>query len=190
MGKKINKSHVATLQPAKDSLSEKVKVDDSARLREIRLLVERNNKSTLDSNLVICQIYMESRFDAHAEVAHNAKGLMQMQTNAVKQVFQYRKEKEIGRKVNKIEQDDEFSKGKSFHDSEKMFDEGINIQIGTEYMQHWLDVSGSVEQAYIKYRGLYGRGEGVYYKKIKSCADKLVKEPNSMQSLLDMVKTK
>jgi hypothetical protein len=58
------KTHTARLTPKSDTKPVTVQVDDSARLREIRQLVRANNQSTLDENLVICQIYMESRFDS------------------------------------------------------------------------------------------------------------------------------
>jgi len=66
--KKVIKHHAARLTPKADTKPVTVQVDDSARLRQIRRLVRENNRSSLDENLVICQIYMESRFDANAAV--------------------------------------------------------------------------------------------------------------------------
>jgi soluble lytic murein transglycosylase-like protein len=86
--KKLIKTHTARLTPTSDTAPATVHVDDSARLREIRQLVRSNNKSTLDENLVICQIYMESRFDSNASASGStAKGLMQMTKGAVQQVY-------------------------------------------------------------------------------------------------------
>lgn len=77
--KKIIKKHTATLTPRTDTAPVAVQVDQSERLRQIRQLVRANNRSTLDENLVICQIYMESRFDARANPSGgSAKGLMQL----------------------------------------------------------------------------------------------------------------
>ncbi|MCX7099171.1 MAG: transglycosylase SLT domain-containing protein [Methylococcales bacterium] len=154
------------------------------RLDEIRRLVQTNNLSTLDENVIICQIYMESRFDARAGAGHNAKGLMQVQLNAVQQVYKYRKQKEIEHTPSDKMTAELFSEAKKFHKSAKMMDEATNIQIGTEYMQYWLDNTDTVDEAYKKYRG---KSNGVYYRKIKAAADKLSKNPQSMQILLDMV---
>ena len=74
------------LTPVTDKKPASVMIDDSKRLKEIRKLVETNNKSSIDTNTIICQIYMESRFDANAGAGHNARGLMQMQMQAVQQV--------------------------------------------------------------------------------------------------------
>jgi hypothetical protein len=73
------------------------------------------------------------------------------------------------------------------HDSPEIFDEATNIQLGTEYMQYWLDRSSSIEDAYKAYRGV---DNGIYYKKISAAATKLAADPDSMQVLRDMVTTK
>jgi Transglycosylase SLT domain len=157
------------------------------RLREIRQLVKDNNKSTLDENVIICQIYMESRFDANTGANHDAKGLMQMQKNAVRQVYKYRKQKELGGHMPSDKMVEEiFKKADKFHASPSIFDQVTNIQLGTEYMQYCLDTNNkNIEEAYKKYRG---NTNGVYYNKIKAAADKLSKNPESMQILYDMVK--
>lgn len=173
------------LTPAADKTPAVVMVDDSKRLREIRKLVEANNKSTIDTNTVICQIYMESRFDANAGAGHNARGLMQMQLQGVQQVYKYRKKKELGRMPSDLQTKQAFADGKAFYDSGDIVDEAKNIQIGTEYMQYWIDISTSIEEAYKKYRGL---SNGVYYKKISACAAKLAASPDSMQVLRDTLK--
>lgn len=169
-------------------LASNLKKDDDPkiiRLRQIRQLVKENNLSTLDENVIICQIYMESRFDAKAGVSHDAKGLMQMQKNAVRQVYKYRKQKKLGHMPSDKVTAEVFKEADKFHDSPSIFDEATNIQLGTEYMQYWLDTTKTPEEAYKKYRG---KADGVYYKKIKATADKLSKDPDSMQILIDMVK--
>lgn len=52
-------------------------------------------------------------------------------------------------------------------------------------MQYWVDTTSTIDDAYKKYRGVTN---GIYYKKIKSCADQLKDDPDSMQLLRDMVK--
>lgn len=167
--------------------SQQKNVDDAgiARLREIQRLVKENNQSSLENNLIVCQIFMESRFDARAGAGHNAKGLMQMQKQAVQQVYKYRKQKELGHMPSDKQTKVAFEEGAKFHSSEDIFDEAKNIQIGTEYMQYWIDTSDSIEDAYKRYRGL---SNGIYYKKISACAEKMKSNPDSMQPLLDMVK--
>lgn len=171
--------------PVSDIKPEKVKIDDSARLRAIRKLVEENNRSELGTDLVICQIYMESRFDARAGAAQNAHGLMQMQKQGVQQVFKYRKQKELGHMPSDKQTKTAFAEAADIHDSERIFDEATNIQLGTEYMQYWIDTSPSVEDAYKRYRGV---ANGIYYKKISACAAKLTAGPDSMRLLREMVK--
>ncbi|WP_392888319.1 transglycosylase SLT domain-containing protein [Pseudomonas migulae] len=173
------------LTPVADKKPAVVMVDDSLRLKEIRKLVEANNKSTIDTNTVICQIYMESRFDANAGKGHNARGLMQMQMQAVQQVYKYRKKKELGRMPTDDQTKAAFADGKVFHASADIFNEAKNIQLGTEYMQYWIDISSSIEEAYKKYRGL---SNGIYYNKISACAKKLAANPDSMQVLRDTLK--
>ncbi|MHC8344076.1 lysozyme family protein [Pseudomonas sp. RT6P73] len=173
------------LTPAADKKPALVMVDDSKRLKEIRALVEVNNKSTIDTNTVICQIYMESRFDAKAGAGHNARGLLQMQLEGVQQVYKYRKKKELGHMPSDPLTKQAFADGEAFYKSGALFDEAKNIQIGTEYMQYWIDISSSIEEAYKKYRGL---SNGVYYKKISACATKLAAKPDSMQVLRDNLK--
>ncbi|MGE8485020.1 MAG: transglycosylase SLT domain-containing protein [Pseudomonas sp.] len=182
--KPIHKDQKA-LTPASDKSPALVAIDDSKRLKEIRTLVEANNKSSIDTNTIICQIYMESRFDAHAGAKQDARGLMQVQLAGVKQVFKYRKKKELGHMPSDKQTKDAFDEGQRLYAAGKLFDEATNIQIGTEYMQYWIDISSSIEEAYKKYRGL---SNGVYYKKISACAAKLAASPDSMQILRDNIK--
>ncbi|HCT9778452.1 TPA: hypothetical protein OUD12_004981, partial [Escherichia coli] len=82
------------LTPAKDTAPKQVNVDPAIRLKQIRQLVRNNNKSIMGEDYIICQIYKESRFKQFAgKNKHNAKGLKQMQRNAVRQVFKYRQQK-------------------------------------------------------------------------------------------------
>jgi len=184
--KKVIKHHAARLTPKADTKPVTVQVDDSARLRQIRRLVRENNRSSLDENLVICQIYMESRFDANAEVSKSgARGLMQTTLDSVKQVYKRRKQKELGHMPSDKQTHEEFAVGEAMHDSPQIFDESTNIQLGTEYMQYCIDSTASIVDAYIKYRHL---SNGIYYQKIRACAEKLGTAPESMQLLRDMVK--
>lgn len=174
-------------KPATKVQTEQLKpaADDSARLAQIRTLVGANNKSTLDTDLVICQIYMESRFDAQAGAGQDAHGLMQMQRQGVQQVYKYRKQKELGHMPSDAQTKAAFAAGSAMYDSADIFNEATNIQLGTEYMQYWLDTSPSVAEAYAKYRGV---SNGIYYKKISTAAARLGAEPTNMQILRDMVK--
>ena len=161
-------------------------VDDSVRLREIRQLVQENNKSTLDENLVICQIYMESRFDSNASPGGStAKGLMQMTKGAVQQVYKYRGQRALGHMPGDAQTHQLFAEAAAVHASSQLTDDATNIGLGTEYIQYWIDKAHSVDGAYKLYRGL---SNGIYYQKIKRCADSLRADPDSMQSLRDMVK--
>ncbi|MES2820109.1 MAG: lytic transglycosylase domain-containing protein [Pseudomonadota bacterium] len=161
-------------------------VKPDARLEQIRALVRANNRSILGEDLIICQIYMESRFDANAKSSSSsAKGLMQVLVIAVKQVFQSRKEKELGHKIRDQKTLEEcWAVGKALHASPTILEEAVNIQIGTEYMQYCIDQKSSLEGAYQLCRGV---NNGIYYNKIKSAAAKLTANPGDMNVLLDMV---
>ncbi|ECA8973240.1 lytic transglycosylase domain-containing protein [Salmonella enterica subsp. enterica serovar Omuna] len=165
-------------------------VDDAIRLKEIRGIVKNNNSSSLEGDLIICQIYMESRFDAESgKGVHSARGLMQMQKNAVRQIYKYRVQKATGHMPSDAATQKAFAEADVFYNSENMYDEAENVKIGTEYMQYWMDKNkNNVVEAYKDYRG--GTRNGIYYNKIKSCADKLKLQPNNMQLLRDMVKVK
>jgi len=183
--KTILRTHVAKLTPVADTKPEPVRVDEAVRLREIRTLVEANNRSVLSTDLIICQIWMESRFDAKAGVdQHDAKGLMQMQRDGVKQVFKYRKQKELGRMPSDKVKDAAFAEGAAVYDSGAILDEATNIQIGTEYLQYWIDTRGSIPDGYKGYRG---NSNGEYYRKISACAEALAATPNSMQALREKI---
>jgi soluble lytic murein transglycosylase-like protein len=188
--KKAKKTHAAKLTPVSDTKPEKVTVDDSARLREIRALVEANNRSSLSTDTIICQIYMESRFDkdAHAQ-GSSARGLMQLLKAPVRELARLnnlkrpRKERRPERNL--------YRDADAFHDSPGFVDEATNIQTGTEYLQALIDnhsslsTEAAIEEAYKNYRGVRN---GIYYRKIKAAADKLAADPDSMQILREMVK--
>ena len=183
--KKILMKHSAKLTPATDTRPEAVAVDDAARLREIRKLVEENNQSKLSTDLIICQIWMESRFDARAgENQHAARGLMQMQKDGVKQVYKYRKQKELGHMPGDKITQAAFEEGAQAYDSGKIWDEATNIQLGTEYMQYWIDKFPTIPDAYKGYRGV---SNGEYYRKISECAESLAANQNSMQPLREKI---
>jgi len=148
MAPKLAKKHVASLTPVADTRPVHLKIDDSSRLRAIRKLVEENNQSSLSTELIICQIYMESTFDPRAGAAHDARGLMQMQKQGVQQVYKYRKQKELGHMPSDRMSRQAFDEAAELHASEQIFDEATNIRLGTEYMQYWLDSAGSIESAY------------------------------------------
>lgn len=175
--------HSEKLTPAEDAAPKEVKVDDAVRLKEIRVLATKNNKSIMKVDYIICQIYKESRFKKFAgKNKHSAKGLMQMQLNAVKQVFKYRVQKAKGGKMpSDKETQQAFDDAKVFYQSDKMFDESENIKIGTEYLQYWIDKKPTIEDAYTAYRGT----NEAYYSVIKPCAEKLAISPNDMQILRD-----
>ena len=78
-----------------------------------------------------------------------------------------------------------FVEAAAVHGSRQLNDDATNVGLGTEYMQYWIDNASSVAGAYKLYRGL---SNGICYQKIRSCADKLRADPESMQLLRDMVK--
>ncbi|MHA7846351.1 lytic transglycosylase domain-containing protein [Serratia sp. D1N4] len=188
--KKAIKTHEAKLTPKKEAKPEKVTVDETARLREIRKLVEKNNASTLSTDLIICHIYMESRFDkdAHGQ-GSSARGLMQLLKAPVREL--YRMENlNLPRKERRPEPV-VYKEADVFHNGPSFVDEATNIRTGTTYLQLLLDKrnkDGSADpiaEAYKDYRGVRN---GIYYKKIKAAADKLKSAPESMEILRDMVK--
>jgi soluble lytic murein transglycosylase-like protein len=188
--KKSVKTHAAKLTPVSDTKPEEVKIDDSARLLEIRALVDANNRSSLSTDIIICQIYMESRFDKHAQAqGSSARGLMQLLKAPVRELARLnnlakpKKERRLEAEL--------FREADAFHDSPDFVDEATNIQAGTAYLQALIDknaaagASTPVIEAYKDYRGIKN---GIYYNKIKAAADKLAASPGSMQVLREMVK--
>lgn len=186
----VLKTHAATLTPVTDTKTEPVTVDDAARLREITALVAVNNRSTLSNEVIICQIYMESRFDrnAHAQ-GSSARGLMQLLRNAVREL--YRLENLKKPRAQRRAEEAIYIEADAFHDSPEFTEEATNIQAGTRYMQALIGKAirqsrpDPVDEAYKDYRGVRN---GIYYRKIKDASEKLKQNPNSMQALRDMVK--
>jgi len=162
-----------------------------ARLQEMRALVKANNRSNQSDEMVICQIYMESKFDKNAGGSgSSAKGLMQVLKGAVAQLFQNHYEKEHG-KIKRGHEDIlklVHKQGEAFHNSSQMFDEATNIQYGTEYLQDRIDKYG-LSKGYAMYRGVTkGPSAGIYFAKISACAVKLKTNPNSLEALEDIFK--
>jgi hypothetical protein len=156
-----------------------------ARLRAIRRLVEENNQSCLSTEMIVCQIYMESRFDGCAQAGgSSARGLMQLLKVANRELFRLdnlhqplhlrRPEAALYREAD------------AFHDSPAFIDEATNIRTGTRYLQSLIDKArreGSadpVAEAYKDYRGVRN---GIYYQKISTAAQKLKQDADSIAAL-------
>ncbi|SHN38512.1 Transglycosylase SLT domain-containing protein [Duganella sacchari] len=184
------KMQVARLTPISDTRPAEVKVDESGRLREIRALVIANNRSTLDTDTIICQIYMESRFDKNANAqGSSARGLMQLLRAPVRELA--RLNNLAKPRAMRRPESDLYREADAFHDSLDMLNEALNIQTGTAYLQALIDkrptatAQVAIEEAYKDYRGIRN---GIYYRRIKAAADKLSSHPDTMQILRDMVK--
>ncbi len=167
-----------------------VSVDDTARLKEITALVLANNKSTISTEAIVCQIYMESRFKSSASgVGSTAKGLMQILKGSVRELYRLDNLK----KAAKERHTDEavFREADIFFKSAKMDEDATNIQIGTRYLQELIDkqtkkkAADPIAEAYKDYRGLRN---GIYYKKISAAAAALKKTPDSMAPLTEAFK--
>lgn len=180
----------APMTPREDKTPVRIVVDDAKRLREIRALVQTNNQSELEDDLIICQIYMESRFESNAAAAgSSARGLMQLLKGSVQEL--YRVENLNKPRSERVPELIALERGARLHASEVLIDDATNIQIGTQYLQLLIDrqrVKGAqdpVVEAYKKYRGLTN---GIYYAKISRAAEQLANDPESMQVLREMVK--
>lgn len=184
------RTHQTTLTPVSDTRPETVKIDDAARLREIRALVETNNRSELDASVVICQIYMESRFEkAAAASGSSARGLMQLLRAPVRELYRLQNLKKP--RAQRRAEADLYREADELHDGPELIDEATNIQIGTSYMQALIDkrradhATDPIAEAYKDYRGIRN---GIYYAKINAAAGELAANPESMQVLRNMVK--
>ena len=183
------KTHRAVLTPVSDTKPERIKIDDSARLSEIRKLVEANNRTSLPVDVIICHIYMESRFDKEAQAqGSSARGLMQLLRAPVRELYRLENLKKT--RAERRPEADLYREADVLHDSPALIDEATNIRIGTSYLQALInkrtaDHSADPIAAHKDYRGIRN---GIYYAKIKSAADKLVAKPESMQVLRDMFK--
>jgi len=188
--KKVIRTHSAQLTPVSDKKAVDVEVEDLARLREIRTLIEANNRSSLPTELIICQIYMESRFDKNARSdGSSARGLMQLLKAPIRELYRLENLKKPWRQRRR--EADLYREADEFHDSDQILDEATNIRVGTAYMQALIEKrttdhsADPVGEAYKDYRGVRN---GIYYSKIKAAAEKLTTNPESMQVLRDMVK--
>ena len=188
--KKVIKTHSTQLTPVSDKKAVDVEIEDLTRLREIRTLVEANNRSSLPTELIICQIYMESRFDKNARSdGSSARGLMQLLKAPIRELYRLENLKKPWRQRRR--EADLYREADEFHDSDQILDEATNIRVGTAYMQALIEKrtadhsADPVGEAYKDYRGVRN---GIYYSKIKAAAEKLTANPESMQVLRDMVK--
>lgn len=188
--KKVIKAQSARLTPVSDTTGIAVEVEDLARLREIRRLVEANNQSSLSTELIVCQIYMESRFDKNARSdGSSARGLMQLLRAPIRELYRLDNLKKPWRQRRR--EADLYRAADEFHDSDQLLDDATNIRIGTAYLQALIEKrtadhsADAVAEAYKDYRGIRN---GIYFTKIKAAAEKLKASPESMQVLRDMVK--
>lgn len=179
-----------TLTPTADKNSALVAIDDSKRLKEIRKLVEANNESSVDTDTIICHIYMESRFDADAHASgSSARGLLQLLKGAVREL--YRVENLRKPKAQRSDEATLYREADKFHDSAQFVDEGTNIRAGTRYLEILIQRQkrkGAAEPIVEAYKDYRDKQNGVYYRKIKAASEKLHAAPDSMQILRDMVK--
>jgi hypothetical protein len=159
--------------------------DLHTRLREIRELVQANNRSSIAQELIVCQIYMESRFDACAEPpGSSARGLMQLLKVANRELFRLDNLKKPP--SERCPEDELYARADAFHDSPAFVDEATNIQCGTRYLQLLIDRAKAahcpdpVAEAYKNYRGVRN---GVYYLKIRCAAEKLKRNPDAPDAL-------
>ena len=188
--KKVSKAHSAQLTPVSDKNAVNVEVEALARLREIRTLVEANNRSSLPTELIICQVYMESRFDKNARSdGSSARGLMQLLRAPIRELYRLENLKKPWRQRRR--EADLYREADEFHDSDQILDEATNMRVGTAYMQALIEKrtadhsADPVGEAYKDYRSVRN---GIYYSKIKAAAEKLTANHESMQVLRDMVK--
>jgi hypothetical protein len=159
--------------------------EQRARLRAIRKLVEQNNQSCLPTEMIVCQIYMESRFDRCAQAeGSSARGLMQLLKVANRELFRL----DNLRKPLHARQSEAalYRAADDFHDSPAFIDEATNIRTGTRYLQALIDKAkreGSADpiaEAYKDYRGIRN---GLYYQKIRAAAQKLARDPDAVEAL-------
>jgi hypothetical protein len=159
-----------------------------ARLREIRALVHANNRSCLPDELIVCQIYMESRFDKCAQPAgSSARGLMQLLNVANRELF--RLDNLCKPPSQRCAEPALYAEADAFHASPAFIDEATNIQMGTRYLQVLIDKArrekrpDPVAEAYMDYRGVRN---GIYYRKIRAAAERLKRDPDDIEALQAM----
>jgi hypothetical protein len=159
-----------------------------ARLREIRRLVHENNRSCLPDELIVCQIYMESRFDSCAQPAgSSARGLMQLLKVANRELF--RLDNLCKPPSLRCAELALYAEADAFHASPAFIDEATNIQMGTRYLQALVDRArrekraDPIAEAYMDYRGVRN---GIYYRKICAAAERLKRDPDDIGALRAM----
>jgi hypothetical protein len=158
------------------------------RLRAIRQLVVANNCSSVPDELIVCQIYMESRFDNCAQAAgSSARGLMQVMQVANRELFRL---DNLGKPpAQRRTEPALYAAADAFHRSAAFIDEATNIQVGTRYLQVLIDRAtraghaDPVAEAYRDYRGVRN---GVYYAKIAAAAAGLMRDPDAINALRQM----
>jgi len=156
-----------------------------ARLRAIRRLVHENNRSCVPDELIVCQIYMESRFDACAQPAgSSARGLMQLLKVANRELF--RLDNLCKPTSQRCAEPALYAEADAFHASPAFIDEATNIQMGTRYLQALIDRAkrekraDPIVEAYMDYRGVRN---GIYYRKIHAAAERLERDPDDIGAL-------
>lgn len=156
-----------------------------ARLRAIRALVEANNESCLGTDMIVSQIYMESRFDHAAQAkGSSARGLMQLLRVANREL--YRLDNLRKPPGERRPEADLYREADAFHASPAFIDEATNIRTGTRYLQALIDKARREEkadpiaEAYKDYRGVRN---GIYYRKIRLAAEKLKLDPDGIDAL-------
>lgn len=159
-----------------------------ARLREIRRLVHENNRSCLPDELIVCQIYMESRFDSCAQPAgSSARGLMQLLKVANRELF--RLDNLCKPTSQRCAEPALYAEADAFHASPAFIDEATNIQMGTRYLQALIDRArrekrtDPIVEAYMDYRGVRN---GIYYRKIRAAAERIKRDPDDFGALRAM----
>ena len=156
-----------------------------ARLREIRRLVHDNNRSCLPDELIVCQIYMESRFDACAQpLGSSARGLMQLLKVANRELFRLDNLRKPA--SQRCAEAVLYAQADAFHASPTFIEEATNIQMGTRYLQALIDRArreqrtDPIAEAYMDYRGVRN---GIYYRKIRAAAEGLKRDPDDIEAL-------
>jgi len=168
-----------------DMADQMVCTEPLARLREIRRLVHENNRSCLPDELIVCQIYMESRFDACAQPGgSSARGLMQLLKVANRELFRL---DNLCKPVSqRCAETVLYAEADAFHASPAFIDEATNIQMGTRYLQALIDRArrekraDPIAEAYMDYRGVRN---GIYYRKICAAAERLKRKPDDVEAL-------
>jgi len=157
--------------------------DSTDRAKEIEKLIAENNRSSVDNNVVVCQVLKESTFNAKAKSKSGAKGLMQLTTSATKQVFANRAvAANNGKPISDKAKAKEFEKGVDAQNSSTIYDEPTNTQYGTEFLDYTTKRNnGDVRKGLEDYNGESTKAQ--YADKILKCAERLNKCPGSMPTI-------